>query len=68
MWPCFKGAGCESRIGVEKMVYDNYVWRGRALRIAVGTIDPILFIEGGGAVPAVGEGGVDLEDCGGNYG
>jgi len=53
---------------VEKMVYDNYVWRGRALRIAVGTIDPILFIEGGGAVPAVGEGGVDLEDCGGNYG
>jgi len=50
------------------MVYDNYVWRGRALRIAVGTIDPVLFIEGWGAAPAVGEGGGDLDYCGGNHG
>ncbi len=47
------------------MVFDNYVWSGDALWIAIGTITPVLLI--GGAAPVVDDGGVDLEDCGCNH-
>ncbi len=39
------------------MVFDNYVWSGDALWIAIGTITPVLLIESWGAAPVVDNGG-----------
>jgi len=40
------------------MIFDNYVWSGDAIWIAIGTITSVLLIGGGGAAPVVDCGGV----------